>query len=68
MCIKRHYQESEKLTEWEKILANHTIDKEFVSRMLKKKKKILTTQQLNDKQPNLKTSKETEKTFSKENI
>ena len=66
MCIKRHYQESEKLTEWEKIFANHTFDKEFVSRMFKKKKKkTLTTQQLKDKQPNLKMSKEIQRLFLK---
>ena len=65
MCIKRHYQESEKLTEWEKIFANHTFDKEFVSRMFKKKKKPLTTQQLKDKQPNLKMSKEIQRLFLK---
>ena len=36
MAKKRHYQASEKTTaEWEKIFANHILDKELVSRIYK---------------------------------
>ena len=68
MCIKRHYQESEKLTEWEKIFANHTFDKEFVSRMFKKKKKNPNNSTTERQTAQFKNEQRDSKTFSKEDI